>query len=111
TAPAAAIADIEVNKQTGKIRVKHVYAAVAPGLVVNPERVADQVIGTAVMGTSQALVGEGTFNKSNVTSLDWGTHPSLRFKDTPDVTPILIQQLHSVPRGAGEGTISALLPA
>ena len=36
TTPAAAIADIEVNKKTGKIRVKHVYAAVAPGLVINP---------------------------------------------------------------------------
>jgi nicotinate dehydrogenase subunit B len=56
TTPAAAIADIEVNKETGKIRVKHVYAAVAPGLVVNPARVADQVIGTAVMGTSQAAL-------------------------------------------------------
>src|SRR4029077_8217842 len=49
TTPAAAIADIEVNKRTGKIRVKHVYAALAPGLVVNPARVADQIIGTAVI--------------------------------------------------------------
>ena len=111
TTPAAAIADIEVNKQTGKIRVKHVYAAVAPGLVINPARVADQVIGTAVMGTSQALIEEVTFNRSNVTSLDWVTYPSLRFKDHPNVTPIVIQQLDAVPGGAGEEPISALFPA
>jgi CO/xanthine dehydrogenase Mo-binding subunit len=111
TTPAAAIADIEVNKQTGKIRVKHVYAAVAPGLVINPARVADQVIGTAVIGTSQALIEEVTFNRSNVTSLDWVTYPSLRFKDHPNVTPIVIQQLDAVPGGAGEEPISALFPA
>jgi CO/xanthine dehydrogenase Mo-binding subunit len=100
-----------VNKTTGKIRVKHVYAAVAPGLVINPARVADQVIGTAVMGTSQALMEEVTFNRSNVTSLDWVTYPSLRFKDHPNVTPIVIQQLDAVPGGAGEEPISALFPA
>jgi nicotinate dehydrogenase subunit B len=111
TTPAAAIADIEVNKQTGKIRVKHVYAAVAPGLVINPDRVADQVIGTAVMGTSQALIEEVTFNRSNVTSLDWVTYPSLRFKDHPNVTPIVIQQLDALPGGCGEEPISALFPA
>ena len=111
TTPAAAIADVEVNKQTGKIRVKHVYVAVAPGLVINPDRVADQVIGTAVIGTSQALIEEVTFSRSNVTSLDWVTYPSLRFKDAPNVTPIVIQQLDSVPGGAGEEPISALFPA
>jgi nicotinate dehydrogenase subunit B len=111
TTPAAAIADIEVNKKTGKIRVKHVYAAVAPGLVINPARVADQVIGTAVMGTSQALIEEVVFNTKNVTSLDWATYPSLRFKDHPNVTPIVIQKLDAVPGGAGEEPISALFPA
>jgi nicotinate dehydrogenase subunit B len=111
TTPAAAIADIEVNKKSGKIRVKHVYAAVAPGFVINPATVADQVIGTAVMGTSQALIEEVRFNRSNVTSLDWATYPSLRFKDHPNVTPIVIQQLDTVPGGAGEEPISALFPA
>ena len=111
TTPAATIAEIEVNKKTGKITVKHVYAAIAPGFVVNPGRVADQVIGTAVMGTSQALLEEVTFNTSNVTSLDWVTYPSLRFKDHPNVTPIVIQQLDALPGGAGEEPISAMFPA
>jgi len=111
TTPAAAIAEIEVNKKTGKITVKHVHAAIAPGFVVNPGRVADQVIGTAVMGTSQALLEEITFNTSNVTSLDWVTYPTLRFKDHPNVTPIVIQQLDALPGGAGEEPISAMFPA
>jgi nicotinate dehydrogenase subunit B len=100
-----------VNKKTWSITVKHVYAAIAPGLVVNPGRVADQVIGIAVMGTSQALLEQVTFNTSNVTSLDWVTYPTSRFKDHPNVTPIAIQRLDARPQGAGEESISALFPA
>ena len=40
TAPppsSAAVVDIEVNKKTGKITVKHVYNAIDAGLAVNPE--------------------------------------------------------------------------
>jgi nicotinate dehydrogenase subunit B len=80
-------------------------------LVVNPARVADQVIGTAVMGTSEMLHEQVTFNASNVTSLDWVTYPSLRFKDHPKVTPLVIQRLDARPQGAGEEPISALFPA
>jgi nicotinate dehydrogenase subunit B len=108
TTAAAAIAEIEVNRKTGKITVKHVYAATAPGFVANPRLVADQVMGTAIQGTSQALHEQVTFNKSNVTSLDWVSYPVLRFKDHPDVTPIVIQRLDEVPLGAGEEPITAL---
>jgi len=54
---------------------------------------------------------EVTFDKSNVTSLDWVSYPSLRFKDHPNVTPIVIQRLDARPQGAGEEPISALFPA
>ena len=35
----------------------------------------------------------------------------MRFKDHPNVTPIVIQQLDKRPQGAGEEPISALFPA
>jgi CO/xanthine dehydrogenase Mo-binding subunit len=108
--PAAVIVDIEVNKKTGKIVVKHVYAAVAPGFVINPRLVEDQIVGTAVMGTSNAFE-EVTFDKKHVTSLDWVTYPILRFKDAPKVTPIVIQALDQNPGGAGEEPVAALAPA
>jgi len=111
TTPAAAVAEIEVNKKTGKITVKHIYAACAPGLVVNPARVADQVMGAAIQGTSQALYEEIKFDKTNVTSLDWATYPVLRFKDHPNVTPIVLQHLDETPRGAGEEPLTTAFGA
>jgi len=40
-----AVADIEVNKRTGNIVVKHVYAAMDCGLAVNPALVENQIEG------------------------------------------------------------------
>ena len=75
-----------MNKKTGKIVVKHIYAAQVAGLGVNPARVENQMVGELIMGTSRALHEEVRFNKTQVTSLDWVTYPILRFKDSPKVT-------------------------
>src|SRR4029077_17970037 len=111
TTAAATVAHIEVNKKTGQIKVEHLYAAISPGLVVNPARVADQVIGASTQGTSQALIEQVLFNTSNVTSLDWVTYPVLRFKDHPKVTPIVLQRPDLGVHGAGEEPITAVFGA
>jgi CO/xanthine dehydrogenase Mo-binding subunit len=103
---AAVVADIEVNKKTGKIVVKHLYAAMTPGLTVNPASVENQIIGQQVMGTSRAMVEALRFDKRNVTSQDWVTYPILRFKDAPKVTPIVVQRLDEPNHGGGEETMA-----
>ncbi len=79
------VADIEVNKKTGKIVVKTLHTTGDPGLIAYPEGSENNEEGAAIQGVSRAVVEEVTFNKSNVTSLDWVTYPMLRFKDTPIV--------------------------
>ena len=51
----AIVADIEVDKKTGKIRVKHLYAANDCGLVINPSLVEQQMEGAVIQGVSRAL--------------------------------------------------------
>jgi CO/xanthine dehydrogenase Mo-binding subunit len=87
----AAIADVEVNKKTGKVTVKHVYHAMASGLAVYPDGIANQIIGGTVQATSWTLVEQVRFGKKHVESTDFVTYPILRFKDTPQVTPIVLQ--------------------
>jgi CO/xanthine dehydrogenase Mo-binding subunit len=79
------VADIEVNKKTGKIVAKTLHVAGDAGLIVYPAGSENNEEGAAMQGLSRALVEEVTFNKSNVTSLDWVTYPMLRFKDAPKV--------------------------
>jgi CO/xanthine dehydrogenase Mo-binding subunit len=99
--PTATIADVEVNKKTGKVTVKHIYQAVSPGLSVYPGGVANQIDAGVVQTTSRVLTEELRYSKTNVTSADFISYPILRFKDTPNVTSIVIQRLDTQPEGVG----------
>jgi CO/xanthine dehydrogenase Mo-binding subunit len=99
---ASSVADIEVNKKTGKIRVLHVYAAQDAGLTVNPDLVENQMLGSTVQGVSRALTEQVRFNKSYVTSTDWVTYGHLRFVDSPGFTAVVVQRTDKPSLGSGE---------
>jgi len=82
------VADIEVNKKTGKITVKHLTISQNNGITISPQLVANQMSGAAIQGLSRALYEQVTFTKERITSNDWVTYPILRFKDSPTVTLI-----------------------
>ncbi len=98
----AAVAEIEVNKETGRIVAKHMYGAIDAGLAVNPGNVENQISGQLIQTVSRLLKEEVTFNTTNVTSLDWNTYPILRFEEAPAVTPIVVQRINERSTGAGE---------
>lgn len=108
---AAAVVEIEVNKETGAIAVKHVFGAMDCGLAINPGIVESQIVGMAIHGTSLALKEEVHFNQTNVTSLDWSTYQTLRFAEHPPVTPTVVQQIHEKSSGAGEEVLPAVVAA
>jgi len=103
----AAVAEIEVNKETGKVVAKHLYGAVDAGLVVNPGNVESQISGQLVQTASRMFKEEVTFTKTNVTSLDWASYPILRFEECPQVTPVVVQRLNERSTGAGEEVMAA----
>jgi CO/xanthine dehydrogenase Mo-binding subunit len=89
---AAIVAEIELNKKTGKIVVKHVYGAQDTGLTVYPGGVENQADGSIVQGTSRALLEQVRFDKKRVTSFDFVSYPIMRFVDAPKVTFSIIQR-------------------
>jgi CO/xanthine dehydrogenase Mo-binding subunit len=99
---AAAIADVEVNKKTGKVTITHIYQAYAGGLAVNPALVENQVVGGVNQILSRLLTEQLRFSKTRVTSGDFVTYPLLRFKDAPKITPIIVQEAELPPTGVGE---------
>jgi CO/xanthine dehydrogenase Mo-binding subunit len=103
----AAVADIEVNKQTGKVVAKHLYGAIDAGLVVNPGNVESQISGQLVQTASRMFHEEVTFSRTNVTSLDWASYPILRFEECPKVTPVVVQRMNERSTGAGEEVMAA----
>jgi CO/xanthine dehydrogenase Mo-binding subunit len=99
---AAAIAEIEVDRETGRIVAKHMYGALDAGQGVNPAFLENQISGMLVQATSRMIKEEVTFSNTNVTSLDWNSYPVLRFEECPAVTPIVVQRLEQPSSGGGE---------
>lgn len=106
-----AVAEIEVNKETGKIAVKHMYGAIDAGLAVNPAFIENQISGQLVQTVSRMLKEEVTFDQEKVTSLDWAGYPILRFEECPQVTPVVVQRLSEKSSGAGEEVMAAAAAA
>ena len=73
---AAAVAEIEVSRDTGLVVAKHLYGALNAGLAVNPTFVENQITGMLVQATSRLLKEEVTFDSASVTSVDWASYPS-----------------------------------
>ena len=96
------VAEIQVNKTTGKITPINMYASQNAGLAVNPALVENQMSGALIMGTSRGLFEEVVYDKNRVTSLDWVSYPIMRFKDAPKVTTVVIQRTDLQPTGSGE---------
>ena len=98
----AAVADVEVERATGKVAVKRVTLTHDCGLIVNPDGVKNQVEGNIVQGVSRALYEEVAFDGNAVTSVDWESYPIMRFPDVPELDIVLIDRREVAPLGAGE---------
>jgi CO/xanthine dehydrogenase Mo-binding subunit len=102
----AVVAEIEVEKKTGRIRARKFTVAHDCGLIVNPEGLRYTIEGNIVHGLSRALFEEVRFDRDKVTSVDWMTYPILDIKDAPEtIDVVLINHPEIAPTGAGEPSI------
>jgi CO/xanthine dehydrogenase Mo-binding subunit len=107
----AAVAELEVEKATGIVRITHLYGAIDCGLAVNPGFIENQISGQLVQTASRMLHEEVAFNTTNVTSLDWNSYPILRFEECPEVHATVVQRLNERSSGAGEEVMAAAAAA
>jgi CO/xanthine dehydrogenase Mo-binding subunit len=84
------IAQVEVNRETGRVWVRRLVCAHDCGLVINPAGLAHTVECGMLHGLSRALWEEVQFDTEKVTSVDWASHPSLRHSDTPEAIDVIV---------------------
>ena len=107
----AVIADVDVNKRTGRVWVRRVTVAHDCGLIVNPATLMTVIEGNVVQGISRTLYEEVRFDRRSVTSVDWQSYPILEMADAPEAIDIeLINRPEIAPTGAGEPT-TRVVPA
>jgi CO/xanthine dehydrogenase Mo-binding subunit len=107
----AATAEVEVDMQSGRVRVLRLVGALDAGLVVNPLIVERQIEGQLVQTASRMLLEEVRFDARGVTSLDWQSYPVLRFEDCPAITAVVVQRTQERSTGAGEEVMAAAAAA
>jgi nicotinate dehydrogenase subunit B len=98
----ALVAEVEVNRKTGKIRVTDAWCGHDCGQVINPDGAINQIEGGIVQTVSRTLVEEVKFDHARVTSVDWNSYPILRFPDVPEIHVELINRPDQTPWGVGE---------
>jgi CO/xanthine dehydrogenase Mo-binding subunit len=105
-----AVADVTVNRRTGKVKVDRFYVSHDCGQIINPDGLKNQIEGNVVQTVSRTLMEDLQFDRSTVTSLDWKTYPILTFPDVPEVVVDLVDWPDQPPWGAGEPT-TAVVPS
>ena len=86
----AEIAEVEVNRATGRVWVKRLVCAHDCGLVVNPEALRHTIECGMLHSLSRALHEEVRFDGEKVTSVDWVSHPTLTHADTPETIDVVL---------------------
>ncbi len=104
----ACVCQIAVTPGTGAVVIEKYTIAVDPGIVVNPTQLKRQVEGGAVMGISQALLEEVTFDESGVTQDDWHSYPILTMADVPEINVVLLNNSKVGSYGGGSEAANAL---
>jgi nicotinate dehydrogenase subunit B len=94
--------EVAVERASGRIRVERVACAHDCGQIINPDGVRAQVEGSILQTLSRALMEEVQFDRSRVTSVDWGSYPIMRFSDVPKLDIELVDRPTQPPLGAGE---------
>ncbi|MDA9533952.1 xanthine dehydrogenase family protein molybdopterin-binding subunit [Bradyrhizobium sp. CCBAU 25338] len=108
----ATIIEVAVDDK-GKLTVPRVDTAIDCGTYVNPERIASQVEGAAIMGLSLAKYGEITFKDGKVQQKNFDDFQVVRIDESPVVTNVYIVPPgpETPPSGVGEPGVPPFAPA
>jgi nicotinate dehydrogenase subunit B len=99
----AVIADVEVDRRTGRVWAKKFTVAHDCGQIINPNTLKNTIEGNVVQAISRTLFEEVRFDRNRVQSVDWVTYPILELADAPEAIDIvLIDRPNMAPQGAGE---------
>jgi CO/xanthine dehydrogenase Mo-binding subunit len=108
----AVVAEVEVDRASGKIWARRFTVAHDCGQIINPDGLEKCIEGNIVQGVSRTLWEEVKFDNKNVTSVDWQTYPILDITETPEkVDFVLINHPELPPTGAGEPSIRPVAAA
>jgi nicotinate dehydrogenase subunit B len=99
----AVIAEVDVDRASGKIWARKFTVAHDCGQIINPDGLHHAIENNVVQATSRTLWEEVKFDNKTVTSVDWRTYPILDVTEAPEqVDIVMINRPEVASSGAGE---------
>jgi nicotinate dehydrogenase subunit B len=86
------IAEVAVVRATGAVRVTKFTIGADCGKVINPRQLDCCMKSGVVMGLSEALKEEVTFDKGKVTSTDWNRYKILTMEEMPEIKVVQVSR-------------------
>ena len=99
------MAQVEVDKATGRLRVLRIVCAQDMGVVVNPDGARQQIEGCLTMGLGYALSEEVHFRGGEVLDRNFDSYELPRFSGLPRLEALLIDAPEIPAQGGGEPAI------
>ena len=104
---AAGVAEVSVDRATGKVKVHNVWVAMDAGIAVQPRNIAYQTEGSIIYGLGhvlreQIVIKEGRVRQSNFTD-----YQIARMSDVPNIE-VKVVSTDNPPTGAGEDGLPVL---
>jgi nicotinate dehydrogenase subunit B len=100
---AAIACEVEVDRDSGRVRVLRAVSAIDSGEAVNPDGIRNQTEGGIIQAMSWTLFESVAFDATRITSRDWGGYPIMRFSSVPEHIEVhVINRLGMPFLGTGE---------
>jgi CO/xanthine dehydrogenase Mo-binding subunit len=101
----ASMAEVRVDKNTGKVDVLRIVCAQDMGVVVNPEGALQQMEGCIAQGLGYAFTEEVRFKNGQVLDKNFDTYELPRFSWMPKVETVILDSPDLPAQGGGEPAI------
>ena len=104
----AHIAEVKVDKKTGKVEVVRITCAQDMGLCINPEGATIQMEGCITMGLGYTLGEEVLFEGGKILTLSLDAYKIPLFSWLPKIETVILDRKNEPPQGGGEPAIIAI---
>src|SRR5438309_11339221 len=109
----AMVAEVEVERRTGRVWARRFTVAHDCGLIINPKALELTIEGNVVQAISRTVFEEVQFDRDHVLSVDWASYPILAMQVGPERCDVVVLGAPDVAAsGAGvpsTGTVQALI--
>jgi isoquinoline 1-oxidoreductase beta subunit len=104
---AAGVAEVTLDKQSGKIKVLNVWTAIDAGIAVQPKNLAYQTEGSIIYGLGHVLREKIVIKNGRVQQSNYTDYEIARMSDVPNIE-IKVVSTDNPPTGAGEDGLPLL---